>query len=168
MAIPDEVETLKSKAKGRGVRFSTCLSETAVADFERGYRISLPTDYRQFLLQIGNGGDGPPVFGLCALGAIPADFDAAPPDLAKPFPFKRPWIWEDGETSPEGTRLDVYCGIIILGTDGCGQYWALVVRGPDSGKIWMLADVGITHTIPKMTFIEWYEAWLDGRREWTG
>jgi hypothetical protein len=100
------------------------------------------------------------------LGEVPADFGSPAPDLSKPFPFTKPWVWEDGEASLEGSREDVERGVIILGTDGCAQYWALVVNGPDFGKVWMLADVGILPLAPGMTFLEWYEAWLDGRRDW--
>src|SRR5262245_55600160 len=161
MTVSDAIGRLKAKVERRGIRCSPVLTEEVVADFERSNLISLPPDYRQFLLHIGNGGDGPPAFGLCALGAIPPDFDSASPDFGKPFPFTRSWIWEGGDVSSEGGRSDVYCGVLILGTDGCGQYWALVVRGPDFGKIWILADVGITPTDPKMNFTEWCEAWLD-------
>ncbi len=78
------------------------------------------------------------------------------------------WVWEDGDSSAEGTKTDVTHGIFVLGTDGCGQYWILVANGPASGQIWMLADVGITPLVPSMTFLEWYEAWLDGKRNWWG
>ena len=162
MTVSDVVERIKVRAERRGVRFSRCLPEKVVADFESANGIGLPPDYRQFLLNVGNGGDGPPTFGLCSLGAIPPDFDFGLPDLAKPFPFTRAWVWESGTISTEGAWSDANCGVLILGTDGCGLYWALVVRGPDFGSIWMLSDVGITPTIPKMTFTEWYEAWLDG------
>ncbi len=47
----------------------------------------------------------------------------------------------------------MYCGVLTLGTDGCGQFWALVVHGPQFGKVWMLADVGITPTVPALTFL---------------
>jgi hypothetical protein len=30
----------------------------------------------------------------------------------------------------------------------------------------MLADVGITPTAPKRDFLQWFEDWLDGVREW--
>jgi hypothetical protein len=168
MAASPTIERLREKLKHRGIQLSPPLTESEVAAFEYSNRVGLPPDYREFLLCVGNGGSGPPDYGLCALGNTPSDFDLALPDLSKPFPFTRPWVWEEGDVSPEGERADVYRGIVILGTDGCAQYWALVVRGPDCGKIWMLADVGIQPTIPRMTFAEWYEAWLDGKTDWWG
>jgi SMI1 / KNR4 family (SUKH-1) len=168
MTASPTIERIQEKAKSRGIRLSSTLIEEDIASFEHSNGISLPSDYREFVLRVGNGGVGPPDYGLCALGQTPSDFDFASPDLSRPFPFTQPWIWEDGGTSSEGQQADAYCGVVILGTDGCGQYWAVVVRGPDYGKIWMLADVGIQPTIPSMTFIEWYETWLDGKRDWWG
>jgi hypothetical protein len=85
-------------------------------------------------------------------------------------PFRLPGLgsgkMEIHDTSSEGEQADAYRGVVILGSDGCAQYWALVVRGPDFGKIWILADVGIQPTIPGMSFTEWYEAWLDGKQDW--
>jgi hypothetical protein len=168
MSASVAIERLRKKVESKGIRLSRTLTEAEIADFECANGMSLPPDYREFLLKIGNGGVGPPHYGLCSLGKTPPDFDLKATDLSRPFPFTRPWIWEDGDTSPEGEKLDVYRGVLILGTDGCAQYWALVVRGPDLGKIWMIADVGIAPTIPSMTFTEWYEAWLDGKKEWWG
>jgi hypothetical protein len=165
MSSSAAVERVRAKAKIRGIRFSPPLTDTGIADFERRTGVSLPADYREFLSQIGNGGVGPPSYGLCPLGSTPSDFDGSL-DLSKPFPFTKPWIWEDGAVSSEGGQDDVNCGVLIIGTDGCGQYWALVVRGPDCGKIWMLTDVGITPLAPGMSFLEWCEAWLDGKRDW--
>ena len=162
------IERLQGKVKSRGISLSPPLTEAEVGGFERSNGVSLPPDYREFLLRVGDGGVGPPDYGLCALGKMPSDFDFASPDLSRPFPFTQPWVWEDGDTSSEGERADAYRGVVILGTDGCGQYWALVVSGPDFGKIWMLADVGIQPTTPRMTFTEWFEAWLDGKRDWWG
>jgi len=161
-------ERLLAKVKNRGRKLAPILSAPQIESFERTNGVSLPPDYREFLLRVGNGGDGPPTYGLCPLGTKPSDFDFAAPDFSKPFPFTQSWIWEDGDVSAEGGKEDVYRGVLILGTDGCGQYWALIVCGPEFGRIWMLADVGITPVIPGMTFSEWYEAWLDGRKNWFG
>lgn len=160
------IQRIVAKAKSAGVKLLVPLSETDLVMFEQERDVELPADYRAYLLQIANGGAGPPEHGICSLGSLPSDYELPEPDLAKPFPFTKSWVWEDGETSPEGQQEDTQCGVLILGTDGCAQYWALVVNGPDRGKIWMLTDVGIMPLVPSMTFSGWFEAWLDGKRDW--
>jgi hypothetical protein len=161
------IQRIAAKAKSTGVKLLAALSEKDLAMFEQERGVELPADYRAYL-QIANGGAGPPEYGLCSLGSLPSDYGLPPPDLSKPFPFTRSWIWEDGESSPEGQQDDTQCGVLILGTDGCAQYWALVVNGPERGKIWMLTDVGIMPLVPDLTFSGWFEAWLDGKRDWWG
>lgn len=168
MSTSAAIERLQAKVNSRGTRLSPTLTEAQVASFEQSHGVRLPSDYREFLLRIGNGGDGPAAYGLCALGTIPFDFGRPAPELSKPFHFTQSWIWEGEAASAKEGKDDVYCGVLILGTDGCGLYWALILRGPEVGRIWMLADVGITPVVPRMTFTEWYEAWLDGKRDWWG
>ena len=165
MTASTTTQRIQEKLKRRGIHLSPPLTEAGVADFERSNEVRLPPDYREFLLCVGDRGVGPPDYGLCGLGKTPPDFDFASTDLSRPFPFTLPWTWEDGDTSSEGEQEDACRGVLILGTDGCGFYWALVVRGPESGKIWSLADVGIAPTVPSMTFVEWYESWLDGKKD---
>ena len=43
------------------------------------------------------------------------------PDVAKPFPFTKPWIWEYGDESDEGSLDQVRHGSIFVGTEGCGM-----------------------------------------------
>src|SRR5215475_15153243 len=92
-AISTTIERLHTKIKSRGIRLLPTLTPADISKFEQSNAIALPTDYREFLLHIGNGGIGPPTYNLCALGAKPSDFDFAA-DLSKPFPFTQPWIWE--------------------------------------------------------------------------
>jgi SMI1 / KNR4 family (SUKH-1) len=160
------IERVAQKVRAKHLRMKPPISEAELKTFEQSNRLILPKDYREFLLHVANGGQGPPDYGLCGFGEVPSDFNQPRPDLSRPFPFTKLWIWEDGDTSEEGTEDDVNCGVLILGTDGCALYCALVVRGPDEGKIWMIADVGITPLRPPMMFLEWYEAWLDGKRDW--
>gem|GEM_PF-2697634 len=56
------------------------LSESFVAEFERIHRCTLPYEYRSFLLQVGDGGDGPGVL-MRQLGA----------------PFEDSNSWEQGQ-----------------------------------------------------------------------
>jgi hypothetical protein len=59
MSVSSTIERLNAKARGRSSRFSPTITEEGVASFERSNGVSLPLDYREFLLRIGNGGDGP-------------------------------------------------------------------------------------------------------------
>lgn len=53
-------------------------------------------------------------------------------------------------------------GSILLGTDGCGMDWRLIVTGPDRGIPWMISGEGIQPVCPKRTFLQCNEDWLDG------
>lgn len=76
-----------------------------VKEFEEKEKISLPAEYRQFLLTVGNGGAGPLPDGLCQLGGShhafiagtevlvgdrpkSVDADAVESTLAKPWPLQ--------------------------------------------------------------------------------
>jgi hypothetical protein len=149
------------------------LREEAVAAFEREHEIRLPTGYRCFLTELGNGGEGPPAFGIEPLGTRPPGFDSTEPGdrshlafLALPFPFSSPWIWGTGEASAEGVRDQVEHGSLYLGQDGCGQQWRLIVTGPERGKIWWFCGEGIQPLNPARNFVHWYLDWLDGVEDW--
>jgi hypothetical protein len=160
-----QIQRIDQKAKKAGVKLYAPLAESDIVRFEESRGVTLPAEYRAFVQCLGNGGSGPPAYGLCGLGEVLSDFNWPAPDFSKPFPFTKAWVWEDGDVSAEGTKADVTHGILVLGTDGCGQYWTLVVNGPAAGQVWMLTDVGVTPLVPSMTLLQWYEAWLDGKRE---
>jgi hypothetical protein len=171
--IAARIARIVTKLRARGIRLVECLSEEATTSFERRCGISLPEGYRTFLRTVGNGGPGPPAYGWAGLGE--AGGQTSDEQLRvwselhrvnKPFPFTQAWVWEDGDASSEGSREQVQNGSIYLGNDGCGQYWFLVVSGPERGNVWLLADVGVTPTLPKRDFLQWYEDWLDGVENW--
>jgi len=172
-ALEERIDRIARKVRGRGTRLGPPLTEDAIAAFEARCGCTLPEGYRAFLRHVGNGGVGPASYGVLPLGATPVDMSAAESQawvelqrVQRPFPFTKPWVWEDGDRSDEGTREQVEDGTLLLGTDGCAQYWLLVVSGPERGNVWMLADVGITPTAPKRDFLQWFEDWLDGVRGW--
>jgi hypothetical protein len=172
-AIPDRVARIAQKSRDRRVRLGAPLSEDEVRRFEQRHGVSLPESFRSFLLQIGNGGAGPPEYGLAALGEPAHDMRAEEarlwselPHVREPFPFTKPWVWEEGDLSEEGTSGQIRHGCIYVGNDGCGMYWYVIVTGPERGNVWMICGEGMQPTSPKRDFLQWYEDWLDGVREW--
>lgn len=147
------------------------LSEVAVLQFESRWDVRLPAEYRCFLLEVGNGGTGPPDYGLKRLGEVPDDYWRAAPDvlrtLSTPFPLTQAWIWE-GEEEDEKPHLQdaIKNGKLVLGTDGCGMYWVLIVTGPERGNVWFESGEGVAPCRPSRDFLSWYEFWLACGKDW--
>lgn len=169
------IENVRTKIVLRQIAVRARLSSGTVDAYEKRHGIQLPSAYRDFLIHVGNGGKGPPEYGVVPLGHIPTDMATdenaawlSLPDVGKVFPFTKTWVWENGERSTEGTDAQVGFGSICLGTDGCGMYWHIIITGPERGHVWMLCGEGIQPTNPKRDFLQWYEDWLDGATDWWG
>jgi SMI1 / KNR4 family (SUKH-1) len=113
------------------------LAEHEVAAFEARQGVSLPDDYRTFLLEVGDGGAGPfsGVFRLDRSHRRPA---------------------EDDYDDPSRIR-----GSLNLCHQGCGYMLRLVLNGPQRGTWWeggRCSDAGITPFGPD--FDTWYLQWL--------
>lgn len=144
------------------------LTESAVTAFETRYGISLPEDYRAFVLEVGDGGAGP-FYGIFRLdrsdlGPRRDDEDLLPGFLAGSFPHERPWS-EDYD-SPEGEQEYVdpahIRGSLNLSHQGCGYMVRLVLSGPQRGTLWedgRCSDMGITPFAPG--FATWFLRWLN-------
>jgi hypothetical protein len=155
------------------------LGREAVLAFEAEHGVVLPEPYRSFVAELSDGSDkGPPDYGLVPLAALPSDWGDDRPrrDLAKPFPLTEAWLWEEDDRSEE--ELDTLIGsvvdhgTVVLGTDGCGMYWHLVVTGPHRGHIWNITDVGAVPfgaefgcTTAEPGFAGWVAHWAAGK-EW--
>ena len=175
MNMSDLITRIRQKIAARGLPLNPVASESEVRAFETRHAISLPADYRLFITTLGNGGPGPAHYGLLRLGAVETDlrpnersYWTELPDIRKPFPFTRYWVWEDGDASTEGTEQQVPYGSMMLGTDGCGMYWHLIITGPDRGTPWQLCGEGIQPVCPKRSFTQWYDDWLDGKDSFYG
>src|SRR5579859_6648427 len=99
--MDEQLDRIASKTKTQGRSLNPPLGERAVKEFERLHGIHLPIGYRRFLLSVGNGGDGPPCYGLDPLGQPAHDMRGEQekewvqlPHVQKPFPFTRYWIWD--------------------------------------------------------------------------
>jgi hypothetical protein len=145
-------------------RMSTPLSEQEVRAFESRHGVTLPADYREFLLRVGNGGAGP-YYGVLPLG----HHKAALPLLHQSFPHTSDWnedsLADDAYLSDELTR-----GAMRICNTGDGGYELLVVTGTVCGSIWAdgrYANQGLlrlTHSQDpsrEMDFLDWYQEWLE-------
>jgi len=168
--ITDRIYRIKNKIATKRISLDDCLNEREVENFESRYHIRLPEEYRRFLIEVGDGGDGPPAYGLASLSETSqTEGDLAfRPDL--PFPLAAVWVWEDEITwskeLPKPLVPIYFHGHLYLGTDGCAMDWILVVTGPERGKVWNRADVGAQPCVPARDFLSWYEYWLDGGEDW--
>jgi hypothetical protein len=172
-AVTTRIARIVAKVDKRGMRLGPRIETSELADLERQHGVSLPEGYREFLLQIGDGAPGPPCYGLTDLAdAITGGDDAwlnagdSLTDLKRPFPFTQAWVWEADEASEEGDDTHLGLGRLYLGTDGCGMNWPLIVSGQERGNIWLVTGEGITPTVPTRDFLQWFEDWLDGVRDW--
>jgi hypothetical protein len=138
------------------------IAEARVEAFERSHSICLPSEYRDFLIQIGNGGAGP-FNGIFSLGTVDDNFavrdwevnDELVGDPAKPFRFDKSWndisnmppddllvqnqqeYWrrmEDFERTYWSSEL--MNGAVPICHQGCALRIWLVVTGPESGRLW--------------------------------
>jgi hypothetical protein len=142
------------------------LTETEVEAFERLHKVRLPSDYRNFLKLIGNGGAGP-FYGVFRLGTMddpgfsPGNWRDEVGILSEPFPYETEPSDPIGKPTdeifvvgPEGYRRMVRdlgdwknyddCawywaplnGAIPICHVGCGYLFWLVLTGSQAGRMW--------------------------------
>ncbi len=169
--IESKLEKLRAKDKRLSVFGASAhryvlhppLAEKTVAAFERKWHITLPDDYRRFLVEVGNGGAGP-AYGVFKLGEEDAGFGHRKwkhliDDPSKPFRHARAWNLpaavrkkqpdpkgmtpeeEDEAWSAWGALVhEQYRGLmdgaIPICHLGCALRQWLVVTGPRAGEVW--------------------------------
>jgi hypothetical protein len=154
-----EIILLRNRLAKTDLKFNALASTDFIEQFEQDNEVILPTEYRLFIQHIGNGGDGPPFYGIEPLGYDERWLTFE--NIGKPFPFAEQWIWEDDVVENVELKNKVFDGNLYLGTDGCGMNWVLIISGVQRGFIWQLSDVGISPCKPAMTFLQWFNKWLD-------
>ncbi|MFN6461482.1 MAG: SMI1/KNR4 family protein [Nostoc sp. DedVER02] len=125
-----------------------CLSDKDIQVFESRYNVTLPSEYKKFLLEIGNGGAGPG-YGLSGIEyeeVIPELYQENYEILSKPFPLIKAWNDLDlivKNNTDFVANNDAYFddkliqGTLTITNYGCGIYGMLVITGEESGKIWI-------------------------------
>jgi hypothetical protein len=142
-------------------QFRPPLALEQVEAFERAYQITLPSPYRQFLTELGNGGPGP------YYGISPLEREA--PQLLHPFPATQAFELTDDDTD-DADHAEI-AGALPIAEYGCGIFMLLVVRGEAAGQVWVDAryEGGIKPILDPqgapMTFDAWWLASMGAELE---
>jgi hypothetical protein len=167
---------------------NACLSREELQKFEAFAGVTLPDEYRDFLLRFGSGGAGPG-YGLLSLEESIGEFGNDPlQTISRPFiPPRSAGAKVEGRAYPED-------GLLPLAHMGCGHMWMLVVTGAERGSIWSyqagcdydpaclelpdypsgatveqclqandrLTDALLSNPSRRLGFWNWYIDWLEG------
>ncbi|TDF37246.1 SMI1/KNR4 family protein [Alteromonadaceae bacterium M269] len=164
-------------------KLNKVIDEKQVHQFEVSHQITLPDEYRAFILEIGDGGAGP-YYGLQRLeDSLFEDLDYkvegefVNPSI--PFPFDSAWNMEfQGDDEDDDAYREFQeryfsseweTGVLRLSNFGCGAFLNLVVNGKEKGNMWVddrRSDGGIYpdsffEQTTRTSFLDWYLLWLN-------
>ena len=142
---------LIEKYSNQKCNFNKTVNEKEILKFENKFDLKLPKDYRDFIIQIGNGG----FLNLNFLNINHYIHRVNKSDrIFEKFPLKKALIdIDENEDLEEYLNIgdydflklqelnfdfhELYNGQIILKNTGCGNYIFLVIKGPEYGNVWM-------------------------------
>lgn len=119
-------------------------TESQIKEVESCIGHRLPEEYREFLLQIGDGGIGPPHYGVYALldrnrpdeeDVLNPQFSTFPPQTEEDW-IDKPFVWNDLNWHEKLS----YCCFLWMGTDGCAICYLLGVTGSERGNVWHFSE----------------------------
>ncbi|MFK7987645.1 MAG: HEAT repeat domain-containing protein [Sandaracinaceae bacterium] len=132
-------------------------TDDALALFEAQHHVRVPSGYRRFLRELGEGGAGPG-WGLVTLPSwADAWSDYGEPDPLSP---SRAVALPDAGVLDPARLATQLRGFITLADQGAERWWLLEVSGPEAGRVWRWESL---ESLPRpfAAFAEWYERWLD-------
>ena len=176
--IKEKIEILKEMDKEFEIfgsskhkyKLHPCKTEKEIQSFEKKHGISLPADYRSFLLHIGNGGAGPS-YGMFKLEDYfdnfydEANYTVHDNFLSDNFKFSVDTPYSEPQYENDDDSADYYndtAGAMVICHHGCGILNILIVSGEEKGKIWVddrCNGNGLNRVSD--SFYEWYSKWLD-------
>lgn len=127
-----------------GGRLAPALAPEEVSRLEQALGLSLPEDYRRFLLEVAAAGAGPGYGLLSPLGEAQRELAGGR------------FSWTDGKAS-QGPPA----GVLALAHAGCGVMWVLVLEGRHRGEVWLdAASSDKKARRVAASFNAWYRDWL--------
>ncbi|WP_178983943.1 SMI1/KNR4 family protein [Winogradskyella helgolandensis] len=175
-------------AEGHKYFLSEPASENEIKLFEEKYGIILPTCFRTFLTEIGNGGinyqnsiignsAAGPNFGIYKLGInlINVIADTSTGYLQKDVFFTEKTTDEEwtncyekmddniSDQEYDDVVANLYSGILTIGYCGCSNYQGIILNGEQKGRvIYTYEEIEYPpHYVEEKNFLDWYENWLD-------
>lgn len=152
--IKEKLKRLEELSEGKFGTY-TPVPESEIVTFEQKYGITLPQEYRTFLVEIGYGGTGLYTLeeGFSQIGFW--DDEERPLNiLQRPFRFKHAWHPIDWQTDPS-QDLDTieqlgYEGWLSIHHSGCTVHNILIISGEERGNIWSEDFGGSGGLIPRI------------------
>lgn len=160
-------------AKSHNYRIGPPAREQDVQSLESRYSFQFPSYFRAFVTQVGNGGAKPkhaaagPFYGINSLNDSAAHVSAqilTQPSLLQPEMIEAEWMEMDTEAQDIEDYDDdlLWRGLWPLGTQGCTCDHALILNGPERGRVVNLdGDSRRAIFTFENNFLDWYERWLD-------
>lgn len=162
------------------------LSDLRIAELEAAAGVRLPDDYRDFLLEVGDGGAGPS-YGLVPFDQpeqrammegvfaphgiepleVPARAASEPgAEVAAEVPTTA--ASSSSKSGPRAPLLLPWHGVVLLSHLGCGYLAYLVLEGPHRGQVWLDLGSNGPPVCIAPHFIAFYTDWLSAaqRNEW--
>lgn len=180
-------------APGQVIEVNRPLSAEQIEQLESAHQVSFPSEYRDFLRQIGDISIGP---GQSYIRPGDGLSEAS----SRPFPLDKPFL---GQCSPERSQLPEVekwngyheltrqwdtihheDGVQAIADYGCAIRAMLILDGPFTGRVWLLSGDAAYYgpfggwealhegtspdekptCIPRdYSFLEWYLHWLDSQ-----
>ena len=178
MQINIQLKQINELIAKTGGHLNPKLSEKELIAFEQIYGITLPLEYRSFVLNIGDGGLILPEYSKNLVNRRNwllkplRESKLSKELLSTPFPYTESWNWEGGEgeydieADTEGKYHLTKCGNIELFDIGDGASWNLIVNGTCKGEVWSFSEVGIFLPSERMNFYDWIINWFENKPYW--
>lgn len=164
-------------------RIGKPLDTKTIESFEQEYNLDLPSCYKAFLTQVGNGNSikghrnsaAGPFYGIYPFASNIDELLENPKTYLQrecclyPLITDKQWdelIGDEDDDIPDEVYDEwlgnLFAGILPIGSQGCTYLHGIVLNGKYKGKVVYLdLSVQKPHYCFEDNFLDWYERWLD-------